>query len=125
MMPQLRPSDRHQTHLDRKPRQRSDAHFTKVGPPSSNCGCIEIAGFAERFLAQKLRDKRRFGFHVKAVQRRAKDNFVPACYRFWHPTFGQESQQVLIPKSTKAPTRMQFRQEIEDILVQKWISHFD
>lgn len=62
---------------------------------------------------------------MKAIQRRAEDNFVPTCHRFWHPTFGQESQQVLIPKPAKSPTRMQLRQEIEDILVQKWVSHFD
>ena len=86
---------------------------------------MKIAGFAEGFLAEKLGDKRRLRFHVKAIQRRAEDNFVPACHRFWHPTFGQESQQVLIPKPAKSPTWMQLRQEIEDILVQKWISHFD
>ena len=61
---------------------------------------------------------------MKAVQRCAEDNFVPTCHGFWHPSFGQQTQKVFIPKPAKAPAWMQFRQEIEDIFVKKWVSHF-
>ena len=125
MMPELRRRDGHQTHLDRESWQRTGAHFAKVGPPSSDSGCIEITGFAQRFFAQKLRDKWRLRIHVETIQRRPKDNLVPAGHGFWHPPFRQETQEMLVPKSAKAPARMKLRQEIEDIFVEKRIAHFD
>src|SRR5262245_50638407 len=106
MMPQLRCHDRHQTHFHRKSRQRPGAQLTKIVTPSGNGGGVEIAGSAERYPAQKLRDKRRFRFSVKAVQRRAEDNFVQACHKFWHPPFGQQTEKVFIPKPAKAPAWM-------------------
>ena len=37
----------------------------------------------------------------------------------------KQTQQMLIPESAKSPAWMQFRQEIEDILIQKRVAHFD
>ena len=62
---------------------------------------------------------------MKTIQGRAKDNLVPARHGFWHPALRQKTQQMFVPKSAKSPTRMELRQKIEDIFVEKWVAHFD
>ena len=62
---------------------------------------------------------------MKTIQRCAEDNFMPARDGFWHPSFGQKTQQMFVPKSAEPPLRMELRQKIEDIFVEKWVAHFD
>src|SRR5205085_6749663 len=56
---------------------------------------------------------------------RAEDHLVPARDGFRHPTFRQETEQVFVLKSAEPPSRMQLRQEIEDVFIEKRITHFD
>src|ERR1700751_616903 len=102
MVTELRSRTGHQTHLDREPRQRSGAHLTKIRAPSTHGDWIEITGFAQRFLTEELRDKRRLRFHVKTVQRRAENHFVPTRHGFRHPAFGQKAQQMFVAESAKS-----------------------
>src|SRR5215218_9060166 len=62
---------------------------------------------------------------MKAVQRRAEDNLVPARNGFRHPSFRQETQQMLVLESAKPPFWVQLRQEIEDVFIEKRITHLD
>src|SRR5580704_16474613 len=83
---------------------------------------VKISGAPERFFTQKLRDERRLRFNVETIQGSAEDNLAPSVDGRREPAFRQEAQKMFVPKSAELPTWVEFRQKIEDLLVEERIS---
>src|SRR5271166_2575874 len=98
VVPELSRYHRRQTQLHGKARQGTDRHPPNSPPPMMDRRNVKISCAPQRFFTQKLRDERRLRFNEETIQGSAENRLASAVNGTGHPAFGQETQQVFVPK---------------------------
>ena len=62
---------------------------------------------------------------MKAIEGRAKDDFVTPSYRFRDPALRQQAVLILVTKPAQLPARMELCCEVENVLIEKRVTNLD
>ena len=125
VMPELGGDDGGEAHFDGEARKGAGAQFAEVLTPMLDGGDVEVAGAFEGLLAEELADV--FGFVVgeETVDGGAEDGFFTLADVFGEPAFGDEAEEVFVPKAMEFPIGMELGGEVADGFVEEGVAGFD
>ena len=125
VMPELGGDDGGEAHFDGETREGAGAQFAEGFAPVLDGGDVEVTGVFEGFLAEELADV--FGFVVgeEAVDGGAEDGFFAVADVFGEPAFGDEAEEVFVPKAMEFPIGMELGGEVADGFVEEGVAGFD
>ncbi len=125
VMPELGGDDGGEAHFDGEAREGAGAQFAEGFAPVQDGGDVEVAGAFEGFLAEELADV--FGFVVgeETVDGGTEDGFFALADVFGEPAFGDEAEEVFVPKAVEFPIGMEAGGEVADGFVEEGVAGFD
>src|SRR6516165_8486520 len=124
-MPELRGEDAYEPHLDGQPLPGSSPQARKHLAPVVHCRWLEIAGPAQRFLAQELVHPAGRIVPIEAVKGRPEHDLGPPGDLARQPMLGKPSQYVLLAEPVQLPAWIQPGAEIEHFLVEERVARLD